>query len=48
MKILILSNMGNFGNYRNAPWYIQQKLDSEALAKKLGFNKVSEETSCGN
>ena len=32
-----------FGNYRNAPWYIQQKLEAEALAKKLGFNKVSEE-----
>lgn len=32
-----------FGAYRNAPWYIQQKLEAEALAKKLGFNKVSEE-----
>ncbi|MFY7938535.1 MAG: asparagine synthetase B, partial [Flavobacterium sp.] len=32
-----------FGNYRNAPWYIQQKAEAEALAKKLGFNKVSEE-----
>ena len=32
-----------FGNYRNTPWYIQQKADSEALAKKLGYNKVSEE-----
>ena len=32
-----------FGNYRNAPWYIQQKLEAEALAKKLGYNKVSEE-----
>ena len=32
-----------FGNYRNTPWYIQQKADAEALAKKLGFNKVSEE-----
>ena len=32
-----------FGAYRNAPWYIEQKQDSETLAKKLGFNKVSEE-----
>jgi len=32
-----------FGAYRNAPWYIEQKRDAEALAKKLGFSKVSEE-----
>jgi hypothetical protein len=32
-----------FGNYRNASWYIQQKAEAEALAKQLGFNKVSEE-----
>lgn len=32
-----------FGAYRNAPWYIQQKLEAEALAKKLGYDKVSEE-----
>jgi hypothetical protein len=32
-----------FSNYRNAPWYIQQKAEAEVLAKKLGFNKVSEE-----
>ena len=32
-----------FGNYRNAPWYIQQKAEAEALAKKFGYNKVSEE-----
>ena len=32
-----------FGNYKNAHWYIQQKSDAEALAKKLGFSKVSEE-----
>ena len=32
-----------FGMYRNAPWYIEQKNASEALAKKLGFSKVSEE-----
>ena len=29
--------------YRAAPWYIQQKKESEALASKLGYNKVSEE-----
>ncbi|QZL00581.1 asparagine synthetase B [Flavobacterium psychrophilum] len=32
-----------FGAYRTAPWYIQQKQDVEALAKKLGYNKVSQE-----
>lgn len=32
-----------FGSYRTAPWYIQQKKDAEALAKKLGFDKVSDE-----
>ena len=32
-----------FGNYRNAPWYIQQKKEAEELAQKLGYNKVSEE-----
>lgn len=32
-----------YGIYRNAPWYIEQKKDAEALALKLGFNKVSEE-----
>lgn len=32
-----------FGNYRNAPWYIEQKKEAENLAKKLGYNKVSEE-----
>nr|WP_165396084.1 asparagine synthetase B [Flavobacterium sp. J27] len=32
-----------FGMYRNAPWYIEQKKDAENLAKKLGYNKVSEE-----
>ncbi|RYE51197.1 MAG: asparagine synthetase B, partial [Sphingobacteriales bacterium] len=31
-----------FGAYRNAPWYIEQKRDAEALATKLGFNKVSD------
>lgn len=32
-----------FGAYRTAPWYIEQKKESEILAKKLGYNKVSEE-----
>jgi len=32
-----------FGAYRNAPWYIEQKKEAEDLAKKLGYNKVSEE-----
>lgn len=32
-----------FGAYRNAPWYIEQKKEAEALALKLGFTKVSEE-----
>ena len=32
-----------YSMYKNAPWYIQQKRDSEALAIKLGFAKVSEE-----
>lgn len=31
-----------YGAFRAAPWYIQQKKDAEALATKLGFNKVSE------
>ena len=30
-----------YGAYRNAPWYIEQKKDAEALATKLGFAKVS-------
>ncbi|MEM7087293.1 MAG: asparagine synthetase B [Bacteroidota bacterium] len=28
--------------YRSAPWYIKNKRDSEALAAKLGYDKVSE------
>ncbi|KGO94036.1 hypothetical protein [Flavobacterium enshiense] len=32
-----------FGAYRNAPWYIEQKKDAEALATKLGYSKVSQE-----
>lgn len=31
-----------FNAYRNTPWYIQQKVEAEELAKKLGYNKVSE------
>jgi hypothetical protein len=29
--------------YRAAPWYIEEKKKAEALAAKLGYNKVSEE-----
>ncbi len=29
--------------YRSAPWYIEEKKKAEALATKLGYNKVSEE-----
>jgi len=32
-----------YGAYRTAPWYIKEKLNAEALAKKLGFKKVSQE-----
>lgn len=32
-----------YGAYRYADWYRQEKAESEALAKKLGFEKVSEE-----
>jgi hypothetical protein len=32
-----------YATYKNAPWYINQKNDAEALATKLGFSKVSEE-----
>ncbi|HOZ75776.1 MAG TPA: asparagine synthetase B [Flavobacterium sp.] len=32
-----------FGMYRNAPWYIDQKKEAEALAAKLGYAKVSQE-----
>jgi len=32
-----------FGQYRNAPWYIEQKREAEALATKLGYAKVSDE-----
>lgn len=29
--------------YRTAPWYIEEKKNAEALATKLGYNKVSEQ-----
>ena len=32
-----------YRNYRTTPWYIQEKAESEALAAKLGFLKVSEQ-----
>jgi hypothetical protein len=32
-----------YGSNRNSPWYIDQKRDSEDLALKLGYKKVSEE-----
>lgn len=32
-----------YGAYKNAPWYIEQKKDSEALATQLGYDKVSQE-----
>lgn len=32
-----------YGAYRNAPWYIDQKKEAEALAAKLGFTKVSQD-----
>ncbi|WP_272148663.1 asparagine synthetase B [Tenacibaculum aiptasiae] len=32
-----------YGAFRTAPWYIQQKKDAEALAKKLRYAKVSEQ-----
>ncbi|HEX8576172.1 MAG TPA: asparagine synthetase B, partial [Flavobacterium sp.] len=32
-----------YGRYKNTPWYIEQKRDAELLAKKLGYEKVSQE-----
>jgi hypothetical protein len=32
-----------YGAYRAAPWYIEGKKNAEALAAKLGYDKVSEE-----
>ena len=34
-----------YGAYRSAPWYIEGKRIAEERARKLGFNKVSEEKS---
>jgi len=31
-----------YANYRNAEWYINQQKEAEALARSLGFNKVSQ------
>ncbi|MBZ4037766.1 asparagine synthetase B [Flavobacterium sp. 17A] len=32
-----------YAAYKNTPWYIDQKRDAEALASKLGYEKVSQE-----
>ena len=32
-----------YGAYRAASWYIEEKREAEALAKQLGYSKVSEE-----
>lgn len=32
-----------YGAYKAASWYIEEKKDAEALATKLGYNKVSQE-----
>jgi hypothetical protein len=32
-----------YRTYRSAPWYIKEKKEAEALATKLGYNKVSQE-----
>lgn len=32
-----------YGSFRTAPWYVEQKLAAEKLAKELGFSKVSDE-----
>ncbi|SHL04426.1 asparagine synthetase B [Flavobacterium xanthum] len=32
-----------YGAYKNVPWYIEQKKESESLATKLGYSKVSHE-----
>ena len=31
-----------YGMYRSSSWYIQEKKEAEALAKKLGYSKVSD------
>ena len=32
-----------YGAYRSSSWYIQEKKEAEALAEKLGYDKVSQE-----
>jgi hypothetical protein len=32
-----------YASYKNAPWYVNRKSESEERAKKLGYSKVSEE-----
>ncbi|AXB55108.1 asparagine synthetase B [Flavobacterium fluviale] len=32
-----------YAAYKNTPWYIDQKKDAEALAAKLGYDKVAQE-----
>lgn len=32
-----------YANFRNAPWYIEEVIKNEAMAKANGFSKVSEE-----
>ncbi len=32
-----------YRSYKNAPWYIQQKREFEAIARELGYDKVSQE-----
>ncbi len=32
-----------YGPYKSAPWYIKRKKNAEALAKKLGYQKVSQQ-----
>lgn len=32
-----------YGAYRTSPWYIESKIEAEELARKLGYEKVSEE-----
>ena len=32
-----------YGSFRTAPWYVERKQKAEALAKKLGYEKVSQQ-----
>lgn len=32
-----------YANFRNAPWYIEEVMKNESLARSFGFSKVSEE-----